>query len=145
MRGLFSVYDKESVHWDKDLLEWGATTVEVYGVRDDNNGYPHFLICENGEWKYKSAKHFANRLPINWEKQMPHFELDLEVWIIVSNNEEDNGRYYGGEGYMTNDLREARFYASEDLAYTELSKFDEYRKYEVRKVVTHLNLLEKQS
>lgn len=35
-------------------------TVEVYAVRDDKNGYPHFLICENGEWKYKSAKYYTN-------------------------------------------------------------------------------------
>lgn len=32
--------------------------VNVYAVRDDKNGYPHFLIYENGEWKYVSAKHF---------------------------------------------------------------------------------------
>jgi hypothetical protein len=32
--------------------------VTVYAVRDDKNGYPHFLIYEDGEWKYVSAKHF---------------------------------------------------------------------------------------
>ena len=32
---------------------------EVYAIRDDKNGYPHFLIYDNGEWKYVSAKHFA--------------------------------------------------------------------------------------
>lgn len=32
---------------------------EVYDVRNDNCGYPHFLIYENGEWKYVSAKHFV--------------------------------------------------------------------------------------
>ena len=31
---------------------------KVYDVRNDNCGYPHFLIYENGEWKYVSAKHF---------------------------------------------------------------------------------------
>lgn len=31
----------------------------IYNVRDDKNGYPHFLIFEDGEWKYVSAKHFA--------------------------------------------------------------------------------------
>lgn len=30
----------------------------VYAVRDDRDGYPHFLIYEDGEWKYVSAKHF---------------------------------------------------------------------------------------
>ena len=33
--------------------------VEVYNVRDDKNGYPYFLIYENREWKYVSAKHFV--------------------------------------------------------------------------------------
>lgn len=28
-------------------------------MRNDNCGYPHFLIYENGEWKYVSAKHFV--------------------------------------------------------------------------------------
>lgn len=32
---------------------------KVYDVRNDNCGYPHFLIYENGEWKYVSAKHFV--------------------------------------------------------------------------------------
>lgn len=32
--------------------------VNVYAVRDDKNGYPQFLIFENGEWKYVSVKHF---------------------------------------------------------------------------------------
>lgn len=31
---------------------------KVYDVRNDNCGYPHFLIYENGEWKYVSAKYF---------------------------------------------------------------------------------------
>lgn len=32
--------------------------INVYAVRDDKNGYPHFLICEDGEWKYVKAKYF---------------------------------------------------------------------------------------
>ena len=35
------------------------SSIKVYNVRDDKNGYPHFLIYENGEWKYVSAKHFV--------------------------------------------------------------------------------------
>lgn len=31
----------------------------VYAVRDDQCGYPHFLIFENNEWKYVKAKHFV--------------------------------------------------------------------------------------
>lgn len=33
--------------------------VDVYAIRDDNNGYPHFLIYEDNEWKYVKAKHFV--------------------------------------------------------------------------------------
>ena len=36
--------------------------IKVFAVRDDKNGYPHFLIYKLGEWKYVSAKHF---MPIN--------------------------------------------------------------------------------
>ena len=32
--------------------------VPVFNVRDDKNGYPHFLIYEDKQWKYVSAKHF---------------------------------------------------------------------------------------
>lgn len=31
---------------------------EVYHIRDDKKGYPHFLIYENKQWLYKSAKYF---------------------------------------------------------------------------------------
>lgn len=31
---------------------------EVYNVRDDKNGYPHFLIYTDKEWKYVSAKNY---------------------------------------------------------------------------------------
>ena len=33
--------------------------VDVYDIRDDKNGYPHFLIYEDNEWKYVKAKHFV--------------------------------------------------------------------------------------
>lgn len=35
-----------------------STPVAVYNIRDDKNGYPHFLICINDRWDYVSAKHF---------------------------------------------------------------------------------------
>lgn len=42
-KGLFSVWK----------IEGGSQIrTEVYAVRDDKNGYPHFLIYEDGEWKY---------------------------------------------------------------------------------------------
>lgn len=50
---LFNVCRKSDK--DKDI----KTTVSVYAVRDDKNGYPHFLIYENKEWKYVKAKHFV--------------------------------------------------------------------------------------
>lgn len=35
-----------------------AKPIKVYHVRDDKTGYPNFLIFENGDWKYRSAKFF---------------------------------------------------------------------------------------
>ena len=32
---------------------------EVYNIRDDKTGYPHFLIFQEGRWVYQSAKHFV--------------------------------------------------------------------------------------
>ena len=60
MKGIFTVFEKDGVEWDYALQDYVVKTVEVYAVRDDKNGYPHFLICENGEWKYKSAKYYTN-------------------------------------------------------------------------------------
>lgn len=31
---------------------------EVYDITYDSNGYPHFLIYEDGQWLRKSAKNF---------------------------------------------------------------------------------------
>lgn len=31
----------------------------VYNVRDDRKGYAHFLVYDDGQWKYESAKHFV--------------------------------------------------------------------------------------
>lgn len=33
-------------------------SIQVFAVRDDKCGYPHFLVYENNEWKYMKAKHF---------------------------------------------------------------------------------------
>ena len=32
--------------------------IEVYSIRDDNNGYPTFLIYKEDQWLWISAKHF---------------------------------------------------------------------------------------
>lgn len=37
----------------------------VYNIRDDKNGYPHFLIYIDNQWKYISAKHF---IPLEEDK-----------------------------------------------------------------------------
>lgn len=57
---IFTVYEKGVWEKDERIHANCPKSVEVYAVRDDKNGYPHFLICENGEWKYKSAKNYTN-------------------------------------------------------------------------------------
>lgn len=39
-------------------LDYAFIYHKVYDITYDNNGYPHFLIYENGEWKRVSAKHY---------------------------------------------------------------------------------------
>ena len=48
---MFEVYDKR-IPIDKPRV----TT--VFDVRNDSNGYPHFLVYEKGSWVWVSAKHF---------------------------------------------------------------------------------------
>ena len=56
-KGLFSV-----IRIKEDMM----IRTEVYAVRDDKNGYPHFLIYDDGEWKYISAKHFVGETYGSW-------------------------------------------------------------------------------
>lgn len=61
MNCLFEVYKNAKYH--KSLSFYGlAKKIKVFAIRDDKKGYPHFLIYEDGEWKYKSAKLY---IPIN--------------------------------------------------------------------------------
>lgn len=59
---VISVFNVWRLHKNFDtsgkVYEEYMECVKVYAVRDDKNGYPQFLIYENGEWKYVSAKHF---------------------------------------------------------------------------------------
>ena len=55
---IFTVTRKGSEEFDNNL-GLNTLSVKVYAVRDDKNGYPHFLIYEKGEWKYVSAKYFT--------------------------------------------------------------------------------------
>lgn len=45
---MFIVYEKSS-----------GEMITVYNIRHDKHGYPHFLIYEDGQWKYRSAKHYT--------------------------------------------------------------------------------------
>ena len=56
---MFTVIEKGSTEYDENLGVNCSKHVKVYAVRDDKNGYPQFLIYENGEWKYRSAKYYC--------------------------------------------------------------------------------------
>ena len=55
---VFTVIEKNTTEYDLNLRTNTSKLVKVYAVRDDKNGYPQFLIYENGEWKYRSAKYY---------------------------------------------------------------------------------------
>lgn len=55
---VFTANRKDNVEYDNNS-GISLSSIKVYNVRDDKNGFPHFLIYENGEWKYVSAKHFV--------------------------------------------------------------------------------------
>lgn len=68
---MFSVKTKEVY---KEVDDYFGRTKEyrkkykVRNVRDDGNGYPQFLILEDGQWKYKSAKYFVPVEDNNYEE-----------------------------------------------------------------------------
>lgn len=42
--------------------------VDVYDVRRDRNGYPHFLVYKDGQWVYLTAKIFEPAFDgIEWD------------------------------------------------------------------------------
>lgn len=41
-----------------DGVERPPRAIDVYDVRYDSSGYPHFLIYQNEQWLQVSAKHF---------------------------------------------------------------------------------------
>lgn len=55
---VFIMIKKDKTGNNRKLRKNKSNLVKVYAVRDDKNGYPHFLIYENNSWKYVSAKHF---------------------------------------------------------------------------------------
>ena len=40
------------------ILKNAGERVDVYGIKYDSSGFPHFLIYKEGRWEIKSAKHF---------------------------------------------------------------------------------------
>lgn len=60
---VIKINDKHDPITKTHIKEYVRT--KVFAIRDDNNGYPHFLIYENGAWKYVSAKHFE---PVDEDK-----------------------------------------------------------------------------
>jgi len=54
---MFNVVDKKAyeVLPNCKLIEMIET---VYGILDDSNGFPKFLLYERGQWVYRSAKHY---------------------------------------------------------------------------------------
>lgn len=37
----------------------------IYGISEDSHGYPKFLIRENKQWVWKSAKHYIIEAEMN--------------------------------------------------------------------------------
>lgn len=56
MNCLFTVIEKGSTEWDEQIQDYCSKSVRVYDVRTDKTGFPHFLVHEDNQWKYKSAK-----------------------------------------------------------------------------------------
>ena len=44
------------------VLKATNEAVVVYNIRNDSCGYPMFLIYQNNQWVWKSAKHFKPTL-----------------------------------------------------------------------------------
>lgn len=66
MKTMFQVRTKAiRVNENGDLVQ---PLYKVHNVRDDGNGYPQFLIFEDGQWKYKSAKYFIPVEENNYEE-----------------------------------------------------------------------------
>lgn len=57
---MFTVYRKKDYNPEKANNNlYGPREVEVYEIRMNSVGYPHFLIYESGYWAYRSAKSFT--------------------------------------------------------------------------------------
>ena len=50
--------------------------VEVYAVRNDKNGYPQFLVYENNQWHWRSAKYYAPLSAAREEQPVNGYEVE---------------------------------------------------------------------
>lgn len=53
-----------SVKYKNNKLVDGEQVVKVFDIKNNKNGYPHFLIYYNKQWKYVSAKYFVPLLSV---------------------------------------------------------------------------------
>ena len=81
MEELFKVY-----RVFMDNTDFKFVPVSVYNVRDDKHGYPLFLIYDDLQWKYISAKHF---IPAAYVKEIIWKYIEVEKWKINLNCQMD--------------------------------------------------------
>lgn len=52
--------------WTKDKIVVNGNTrygsIKPYAMKNDKNGYPHFLVCVEGNWAWVSAKYFTTQI-----------------------------------------------------------------------------------
>lgn len=54
MKGIFQVFEKETVEYNNITGDFEAKRVNVYKVKEDDVGRIYFLIWDNG-WKWSEA------------------------------------------------------------------------------------------
>ena len=50
--------------------------VEVFAVRNDKNGYPQFLVYEDRQWVWRSAKNYAPLSAAGKETPVNGYEIE---------------------------------------------------------------------
>lgn len=50
--------------------------VEVYAVHNDKNGYPQFLVYENHQWCWRSAKNYEPLSAAGKEMPVSGYEIE---------------------------------------------------------------------
>lgn len=88
-------------------------TYEVYDIQRDVHGYPHFLIYEDRQWKYLSAKHFQPHTP-NEKSEPP------EGWSRPNRAEVKMKRVTYEYGCRALGYTDGEFYVDEDMSDDEI-------------------------